>query len=59
MCESRNGITVHHVGRLTDLNRYSTKAAPQWVEAMRTSRRKTLIVCTRCHASIHQQPGTQ
>ena len=59
LCESRNGITVHHVGRLNDLNRYSTKAAPQWVEAMRASRRKTLIVCARCHASIHQQPGTQ
>jgi group II intron reverse transcriptase/maturase len=59
MCESRDGITVHHVGRLTDLNRYSTKAAPQWVEAMRASRRKTLIVCARCHATIHQQPGTQ
>ena len=59
LCESPNGITVHHVGRLSDLNRYSTKAAPQWVEAMRASRRKTLIVCARCHASIHQQPGTQ
>ena len=40
LCESPNGITVHHVGRLTNLNRYSTKAAPQWVEAMRASRRK-------------------
>ena len=59
LCESRGGITVHHVGRLTDLNRYSTTAAPKWVEAMRASRRKTLIVCARCHASIHQQPGTQ
>ncbi|MFD0504474.1 hypothetical protein ACFQ0G_19210 [Streptomyces chiangmaiensis] len=59
MCESRDGITVHHVKRLTDLNRYSTRAAPRWVEAMRTRRRKTLIVCDRCHAEIHQQPIAQ
>jgi group II intron reverse transcriptase/maturase len=59
LCESHDGITVHHVGRLADLIRYSTTAAPQWVEAMRASRRKTLIVCARCHSCIHQQPHTQ
>jgi group II intron reverse transcriptase/maturase len=59
LCEARDGITVHHVKRLADLNRYSPSAAPGWVEAMRTRRRKTLIVCSRCHADIHQQPRTQ
>jgi group II intron reverse transcriptase/maturase len=54
LCASHDGITVHHVRRLTDLNRYSSTAAPRWVEAMRTGRRKTLIVCDRCHAEIHQ-----
>ncbi|GAA1906152.1 hypothetical protein GCM10009716_15160 [Streptomyces sodiiphilus] len=29
------------------------------VEATRTRRRKTLIVCDRCHAEIHQQPLAQ
>jgi group II intron reverse transcriptase/maturase len=59
LCDSRDGITVHHVKRLADLNRYSPTAAPPWVQAMRASRRKTLIVCARCHGSIHQQPNTQ
>ncbi len=59
LCDSRDGITVHHVKRVADLNRYSSTAAPAWVEAMRASRRKTLIVCARCHATIHQQPTTQ
>ncbi|MGW3202043.1 HNH endonuclease [Streptomyces sp. NPDC001118] len=59
LCEERDGITVHHVKRLTDLNRYSPTAAPRWVQAMRARRRKTLIVCSRCHADIHQQPNTQ
>ncbi|MFD9038611.1 reverse transcriptase/maturase family protein [Streptomyces bottropensis] len=59
LCESHDGITVHHVRRFSDLNRYSSTAAPRWVEAMRTRRRKTLIVCDRCHAEIHQQPIAQ
>ncbi|GJF32683.1 hypothetical protein KNE206_53830 [Kitasatospora sp. NE20-6] len=59
LCDSRDGITVHHVKRVADLNRYSSTAAPAWVEAMRASRRKTLIVCAHCHATIHQQPTTQ
>jgi group II intron reverse transcriptase/maturase len=59
LCGSNEGITVHHVKRLTDLNRYSTTAAPRWVQAMRTRRRKTLIVCDRCHAEIHQRPSAQ
>ena len=59
LCESPDGITVHHVKRLADLNRYSPTAVPPWVQAMRDSRRKTLIVCARCHGSIHQQPHTQ
>jgi group II intron reverse transcriptase/maturase len=59
LCESPDGITVHHIRRLSDLNRYSSKAAPSWVEAMRTRQRKTLIVCARCHGDIHQRPNTQ
>jgi hypothetical protein len=57
--DSPDGITVHHVKRLADLNRYSPTAAPPWVQAMRDSRRKALIVCARCHSSVHQQPHTQ
>jgi group II intron reverse transcriptase/maturase len=59
LCDSCDGITVHHVKRLADLNRYSTTTAPAWVEAMRASRRKTLIVCAHCHGIIHQRSNTQ
>ncbi|MFI7704667.1 reverse transcriptase domain-containing protein [Nonomuraea sp. NPDC049480] len=59
LCEARDGITVHHVRRLADLNRYSSTAAPRWVEAMRAIRRKTLIVCARCHADIHRRSNAQ
>lgn len=59
LCDSHDGITVHHVKRLADLNRYSTTTAPQWVDVMRASRRKSLIVCVHCHQTIHQQSTTQ
>lgn len=58
LCESQDGITVHHVKRLTDLNRYSPTSAPPWVTVMRASRRKTLIVCARCHTDIHERRTT-
>ncbi|MCH7233132.1 reverse transcriptase/maturase family protein [Glycomyces sp. L485] len=59
LCESTEGITVHHIGRLIDLNRYSPKTAPAWVRAMQRQRRKTLIVCARCHADIHHRSNAQ
>jgi group II intron reverse transcriptase/maturase len=59
LCGSPDGITVHHVKRLADLNRYSHTAPPQWVETMRARRRKTLIVCADCHIGIHEEPNTQ
>ncbi|MEO3892747.1 reverse transcriptase/maturase family protein [Nonomuraea sp. B5E05] len=59
LCDSRDGITVHHVKRLTDLDRYSPTTASGWVQAMRSRRRKTLIVCARCHADIHHRPHAQ
>ena len=53
LCQSQDGITVHHVRRLADLQRYSLRDAPEWVQAMRARRSKTLIACARCHANIH------
>ncbi|MEX5637940.1 hypothetical protein [Parafrankia sp. FMc2] len=59
LCTSPDGITIHHIRRLSDLHRYSSTDTPSWVEFMRTSRRKTLIVCARCHTDIHRRPHTQ
>jgi group II intron reverse transcriptase/maturase len=53
LCQSQDGITVHHVRRLADLQWYSLRDAPEWVQAMRARRSKTLIACARCHANIH------
>lgn len=53
LCGSDRTITVHHVRRMSDLERYSTTNPPKWVADMRQYRRKTIIVCAHCHAAIH------
>ncbi|WP_158726890.1 group II intron reverse transcriptase/maturase [Tomitella fengzijianii] len=58
LCQSRDGITVYHIARLADLDRYSPTKAPEWVSAMRQRRSKTLIVCAGCHTQIHP-PGRE
>ena len=32
------------------------KPQPEWAQIMATRRRKTLVVCEACHASIHGKP---
>lgn len=56
ICMGTEGITVHHIRTLTDLARQEQANTPGWVTIMRTKRRKTLVVCTRCHELIHS-PG--
>lgn len=53
VCGDTDGITVHHVRRLTDLKAPEHADAPRWAKLMSAKRRKTLIVCDRCHRCIH------
>jgi group II intron reverse transcriptase/maturase len=55
LCGGTDGITVHHVRRLADLEPPDRADTPRWAKLMSTKRRKTLIVCVRCHSSIHHQ----
>ncbi|GAB3976483.1 reverse transcriptase domain-containing protein [Actinoallomurus acanthiterrae] len=52
ICKNTDGISVHHVRRLTDLNR-SGQPQPAWAAQMARRRRKTLVVCRTCHDAIH------
>jgi hypothetical protein len=48
-CETRNGpIEVHHVRKLSNLN---NKTA--WERQMIERRRKTLVLCKKCHTDLH------
>jgi group II intron reverse transcriptase/maturase len=53
LCGSHENIEVHHIRRMADLNRPGRKAKPVWMQRMIALRRKTLVVCRRCHKTIH------
>ena len=54
-CGSEEGpFEVHHVRRLADLDRPGRRERPLWVKRMASRRRKTLVVCDRCHQDIHR-----
>jgi len=45
-------IEVHHIRALKDLDTYPGREKPAWVKHMATRRRKTLILCRKCHMAI-------
>jgi type II intron maturase/AI2M/AI1M-like HNH endonuclease len=53
ICEARANLEVHHVRKLADLNRPGRRERPAWVRLMAMRRRKTLVICRRCHEDIH------
>jgi hypothetical protein len=53
MCGGTENIEVHHIRKLADLQRFGRKEKPKWVELMSARRRKTLVVCKKCHSAIH------
>jgi group II intron reverse transcriptase/maturase len=57
MCEQAGGIEVHHVRKLADLTKPG-QPPTAWVEMMAKRRRKTLVVCHRCHTAIHARKPT-
>jgi hypothetical protein len=46
---------VHQIRKLADLDKPGQPDPPEWVQIMTKRRRKTLVVCEACYASIH--PG--
>jgi group II intron reverse transcriptase/maturase len=55
VCGSQEDCEVHHIHKLSDLKKRwkGRKEKPDWVKRMIALRRKTLIVCPKCHANIH------
>jgi hypothetical protein len=55
LCGSDEQVQVHHIRKLKDLKqRYRGKPnPPKWVVRMIEIRRKTLVVCKKCHQEIH------
>ncbi len=55
LCGSHENIQVHHVRKLANLKQRwaGRKEKPEWVVRMIAIRRKTLVVCHKCHVDIH------
>lgn len=53
LCGSNKDVQVHHVRNLKDLRRVGRAEKPEWVKQMAARRRKTLVVCHKCHNGIH------
>jgi group II intron reverse transcriptase/maturase len=52
LCDKRAVVEVHQVRRLADLAMRGS-SQPAWAHVMAGKRRKTLVVCSPCHQSIH------
>jgi group II intron reverse transcriptase/maturase len=51
-CQQHADVEVHQVRKLADLTKLG-RPQPAWAALMVRMRRKTLIVCTSCHQTIH------
>ncbi len=52
ICESRDGVQVHHIRKLADLQRKG-RTLDRFERVMAGRRRKTLVLCRKCHADVH------
>ncbi|RYF57410.1 MAG: maturase [Comamonadaceae bacterium] len=59
ICESMTDLEVHHIRKLADLNKPGRREKPSWVRLMAMRRRKTLVICRRCHEDIHAGRATK
>jgi group II intron reverse transcriptase/maturase len=53
LCHTGGQVQVHQVRKLTSLGTPGPDQ-PQWAALMAKKQRKTLVVCTPCHDTIHQ-----
>ncbi|MCL5103036.1 MAG: reverse transcriptase/maturase family protein [Armatimonadetes bacterium] len=57
ICGAIGNIEVHHIRALKDLQVKGKKEKPLWMQIMSARRRKTLMVCRKCHSKIeHGKP---
>jgi group II intron reverse transcriptase/maturase len=52
ICESADGVQVHHVRKLADLLKKG-RTPDLFQRVMAGRRRKTLVLCRKCHAAVH------
>ncbi len=59
LCGTDGNVEVHHVRAMRKLHEYPGRPKPEWVKRMIALKRKTLVLCKRCHEAIdHGLPIT-
>ena len=58
ICGQADNVQVHQIRKLAELNKPGQPDQPEWMRIMAKRRRKTLVVCGTCHASIHPEKPT-
>jgi hypothetical protein len=53
LCGTPEGVQVHHIRALKQLQPRRPGPKPEWVKVMAARHRKTLVVCRACHVGIH------
>jgi len=53
LCESDGPLQVHHIRKLADIDRPGRRPKKDWEKIMSARKRKTLVVCEKCHGTIH------
>jgi len=57
LCGQADKVRVHQIRKLADLDKPG-QPQPEWAQIMAKRRRKTLVVCEACYASIHPRKAT-
>jgi Type II intron maturase len=52
LCGSPKDVEVHHVQAMRKLHEYPGRPKPEWVKRMIALKRKTLLLCKRCHEDV-------
>ena len=53
ICESTVNIEVHHIRKMADVQQKGRKPKAAWKILMAARRRKTLVLCRKCHRKLH------
>jgi group II intron reverse transcriptase/maturase len=59
LCGDEKDVEVHHERAMRKLHEYPGRPKPEWVKRMIALRRKTMLLCKRCHEAVeHGLPIT-
>src|SRR5262249_25878702 len=53
LCGDEGPVQVHHIRKLAGIDKPGRRPKEQWERVMSARKRKTLVVCVKCHTTIH------